>query len=259
MKTHTLAAALTFTLALTPRMAHAQDNYEIQVYPSETVKKGTTMFELHSNFTSQGRKLIDPDGVLPTNHAMHETVEITHGFTSWFEIGFYTFTSIQRGSLNWVGNHIRPRFAIPESWHWPVGVSLSQEIGYQRAAFSADTWTWEIRPIVDKQFGRLYLAFNPSLEFSLRGPSAGQAPGFSPNVAVGVDVTKQVNLALEYYGAYGSLSGFDPPSQRAQQLFPSINLNLSPDWELNAGVGFGLTNVTDHLILKTIVGYRLHH
>jgi hypothetical protein len=32
-------------------------------------------------------------------------------------------------------------------------VSLSQEIGYQRRDFSPDTWTWEIRPIVDKKIG----------------------------------------------------------------------------------------------------------
>ena len=30
--------------------ARAQDNYEIQVYGSETVEKGHTMVELHGNF-----------------------------------------------------------------------------------------------------------------------------------------------------------------------------------------------------------------
>src|SRR5476651_2516813 len=101
--------ALAAALIGAPRAARAQDNYEIQVYPSETVDPGTTMFEVHSNFTARGRRVIDADGVLPTNHAVHETLEITHGFNKWFEIGFYTFTSVKGGSLNWVGNHIRPR------------------------------------------------------------------------------------------------------------------------------------------------------
>jgi hypothetical protein len=102
------------------------------------------------------------DGVLPTNHAEHEAVEITQGVNDCFETGFYIFTSIQSdGGRQWVGDHIRPRFRIPESWHWPVGVSLSNEIGYQRPEFSANTWTWEIRPIVDKKIGRWYLSFNP--------------------------------------------------------------------------------------------------
>src|SRR5689334_7062101 len=34
--------------------AHAQGNYEIQVYGSDTVDPGTTMIELHSNYTVSG-------------------------------------------------------------------------------------------------------------------------------------------------------------------------------------------------------------
>jgi hypothetical protein len=86
------------------------------------------MVELHSNFTADGSKQVT-DGILPSNHAEHETLEITQGFNDWFETGFYVFTSIQPdGGWQWVGDHIRPRFRVPESWHWPVGVSLSQEI-----------------------------------------------------------------------------------------------------------------------------------
>ena len=36
------------------RPVQAQENYEIQVYPSETVPRGVTMFELHSNYTRIG-------------------------------------------------------------------------------------------------------------------------------------------------------------------------------------------------------------
>ncbi|MGA2648788.1 MAG: hypothetical protein ABSF15_29235 [Candidatus Sulfotelmatobacter sp.] len=36
------------------RLAKAQDNYEIQVYGSDTVVPKTTMLEPHSNFTAEG-------------------------------------------------------------------------------------------------------------------------------------------------------------------------------------------------------------
>src|SRR5689334_22647006 len=103
----------------------AQDNYEIQVYASETVPAGKNMLELHSNYTFQGsRETVN--GVVPSYHALHETLEFTHGFTPWFETGFYLFTSIQPGhGWEWVGDHIRPRLRVPEEWHWPVGLSLS--------------------------------------------------------------------------------------------------------------------------------------
>jgi len=57
-----------------------------------------------------------------------------------------------------------------------VGVSLSAEIGYQRREYSADTWTLELRPIVDKQWGRWYFALNPTLERALRGPGTSLGP-----------------------------------------------------------------------------------
>ncbi len=38
------------------------------------------MIELHSNFTFEGSKT-SIQGQYPTEHQLHETVEITHGFT----------------------------------------------------------------------------------------------------------------------------------------------------------------------------------
>jgi hypothetical protein len=35
-----------------------------------------------------------------------------------------------------------------------------------------------------------------------------------------------------------------------------IDLNLSPNWELNFGAGVDVTNSDDHLIIKCIVGRR---
>lgn len=243
-------------LALSCGSSWGQGNYEVQVYPAETVAPGGTMFELHSNFTVQGSKEVI-DGARPTNHQLHETLEITHGFNEWFETGFYVFTSADTTyGWNWVGDHIRPRVRIPPSWKWPVGISLSTEIGYQRAVYSPDTWTWEIRPIIDKQLGKLYLSFNPSFDRSFHGPSIRQGLEFSPNFKVGYDITKQINAGFEYYGALGPVTAFDPLRDQQQQIIPSIDLNLSPNWEFNFGVGVGMTQGTDHLLVKMILGRR---
>jgi hypothetical protein len=251
-----LPAAL--VLALVPaHRARAQDNYEIQVYPSELVPSGHTMVELHSNFTVDGRAA-EVDGLLPTRHALHETLEITHGFTPWLEVGFYVFTSARDGNgWNWVGDHVRPRLSVPGSWHWPVGVSVSTELGYQRRLFSTDTWTWEIRPIVDQQLGRWYWSVNPALELAVRGDNAGRGWNFSPSALLSYDLTRQVTAALEYYGSLGPVTGFAPGPEQQHQLFGAVDLNLSPKWEINLAVGRGFTASTDRLLVKTIFGYRL--
>jgi hypothetical protein len=234
----------------------AQDNYEIQVYGADLVDKGHTMVELHSNFTSNGSKTTDEFGMLPTNHVEHETIEITHGWTSFFETGFYFFNSIgSDGRTAYVGSHIRPRFAAPESWKWPVGVSLSLEFGFQKAAFSPNTATLEIRPIVDKKIGGLYVSLNPTVDQSFAGPDQNRGLIFSPNVKASYDVTKVVALGFEYYGSTGPFFHYDPVSQQDHQLFIATDLNFSADWEVNAGIGRG-SQEADHTIFKLILGRR---
>ena len=70
---------LTTILFMLSPLAQAQDNYEIQVYSSEATPKNVTMVEIHSNFTVDGSKQAI-NGVVPSNHAMHETLEITQGW-----------------------------------------------------------------------------------------------------------------------------------------------------------------------------------
>ena len=136
LRRHLSRALFILLLGISIQVMKGQDNYEIQVYGSETVAPNRTMVELHNNYTLSGSKQTS-DGMWPTQGAWHETIEITHGWTPWFETGFYIFTSIPRDrGWNWVGDHIRPRVRVPESWHWPVGASISLEAGYQRAVFS---------------------------------------------------------------------------------------------------------------------------
>jgi hypothetical protein len=236
----------------------AQDNFEIQVYGAETVAAGETMMELHSNFTGQGTKQVN-DGVLPTDHAFHETLEITHGFTPWFETGVYVFTSARYGDgWQWVGDHIRPRIRVPESWEWPIGASLSMEVGYQQRRFSADTWNYELRPIVDKQIGKWYAAFNPALEKSIKGLGSAGGWGFSPAAKISYAITPKVALGLEYYGSQGSITHPVGPSEQQNLLLPAVDIDFGKDWEFNFGVGVGLNKATDSLVIKMILGRRLH-
>ena len=243
-------------LACGVRGALTQGNYEIQVYGSETVAPKNLMVELHSNYTVHGQKYVI-DGVEPTNHQEHETIELTQGITEWSEVGFYIFQSISADNgYQWVGDHIRPRVRAPLSWHWPVGVSISTEVGYQRAIFSPDTWTWEIRPIIDKTFGRWYVAINPALERTWHGPDVNKGLDFAPAGKVGYDFTKKINAGIEYYGDYGRFSQPGSLRDQQQQIFIATDLNFSPKWEINFGVGYGPTAATDRLLVKGIVGRR---
>jgi len=243
--------ALVLSLATWVR---AQGNFEVQVYESETVPARAVMVELHSNYTVEGQRQT-ADGTFPTHHAWHETVEVTYGFNSWFEMAIYQFTSIQpQTGFEWVGTHLRPRVRAPEEWHLPVGLSLSTEIGYQRREFDTETWTWELRPIVDKKWGPFYAGVNLAFEKSLHGDASSDGFTFSPCAKVSFDVLKQVAVGLEYYSALGQVTGFEPRRDQEHILMPAIDWSPTPKWEINFGVGFGLTQGTDDLLIKLILG-----
>jgi hypothetical protein len=234
----------------------AQENYEIQVYASPTMTKGSTIFELHSNFTFNGEKKI-ADGVRPSFHSLHETIEITHGITQNFELGFYLFMNFtNQYGYKIIGTHVRPRVSIPEKWKWPVGVSLSSEIGYQRKEYATDTWSLEIRPVIDKQFKNFYIAFNPVFALGLKGINSDHTPGFEPNIKASYTFNK-VALGIEYYGDIGQLDKVPGLSQQSHALFFVADLYVDPRWEINIGPGFGLTKAADGFIFKLLVGRRI--
>ena len=83
---------------------------------------------------------------------------------------------------------------------------------------------------------------------------------FSPAATVTYDVTRKINLGVEYYGSWGQiyrLDQFDPYQEQQHQLFGVVNLDFGPQWEFNAGFGNGWTRATDHIIYKMILGRRL--
>ncbi|WP_288096219.1 hypothetical protein [Hydrotalea sp.] len=237
--------------------SYAQDNYEIQVYGSQTQPKGSAMFELHSNFTFNGEKAII-DGVRPSNHALHETLEITNGITDNFELGFYLFTNYtSQYGYQIIGSHIRPRIMAPLSWHLPVGLSLSTEFGYQSKYYSPDTWSIEIRPIVDKQWKNLYVSFNPTVGVALKGIDQHKAPDFEPNVKVAYQFFKNTDFGFEYYGSVGPINNFEQLPQENHALFLVYDLENNNDWEVNIGPGWGLTPATDGLVFKVLIGRKI--
>src|SRR5882724_1124285 len=206
--------------------AGAQGAYEIQVYPSETTSPGTTFVELHSNLAPKDPPDA-PGGIQPDAHAFHETLELTHGFTDWFETGFYVFTSARDGEgWAWVGDHIRPRVRVPPAWHWPVGVSLSAEVGYLRREFSESSWDMELRPIVDWRSGKFYVSLNPVFDRNLRLYDTGTTRFvFAPSAKISYDVTRQMTFGVEYYGSMGPVENFDGIHAQQHQLYPALDLN----------------------------------
>jgi hypothetical protein len=75
-------------------------------------------------------------------------------------------------------------------------------------------------------------------------------------VKIGFDLNRVVSGGIEWYADYGAIRSISPVHDQQQQVFLVTDLNVSPLWEINLGVGIGATSATDHLIVKAILGRR---
>ena len=231
----------------------SQADNEIQVYASPTIGNKATIVELHSNYTFNGSKyLLDASDARWTNF----TLEVTRGFADNFEIGLYLFTALSPdGSYQYLGNQIRPRVTVPENWSWPLGASLSVELGFFRPDNESDyIWQGEIRPILDKTIKNWYFSFNPNIEFAFTGDEKNVA--IAPQFKTMYAIQNIIGLGFEYYGFLGTFDQILPGQDQEHLIGPVFDLLIDPKWELNIGFLFGLTDNSNQEIIKIIVGRR---
>jgi hypothetical protein len=134
----------------------AQDNYEIQVYGARPGSRQRTHGETAYNFTAEGSKTTT-DGTLPNpprcapkrSRSPKDSQLVRNGFLRFYEPS-------ADGHWYWVATTSGQGSEIPESWHWPVGVSLSNEMDTSDVCSRQIRGAWEIPPIVDRQLGRWY-------------------------------------------------------------------------------------------------------
>lgn len=256
LKSPTLFLPLAALLAiLAGGVARAQDPFEIQVYEYKTVPKGMWNLETHINFVGRGTK--ESEGpVAPSNHQFHLTFELTHGITEHFETaGYLVLAQRPGGGFEYVGWRIRPRFRLPQSWNLPVDISLSTEVGFPRKTYEENSVTLEVRPIIEKRFGRFQIDVNPVVGRALRGPGVDEGWDFEPGVRLGYELNRRLNVSLEYYGAVGPLGDLLPTDEQVHQLYPGGDLKFGDNIIVNFGIGFGVTEAGNRLVYKMRIGY----
>jgi hypothetical protein len=235
--------------------AKAQDPFEIQVYEYETVPKGKWNLETHINYVGKGTRAFEGT-VAPTNNQFHLTFELTRGLTENFEMAGYLVLAHRPGgdTLEYVAWRLRPRVSVPKSWHWPVDVSMSVEFGFPRKIYEENSVTLELRPIIEKKFGRFQLDVNPVVGRALRGPGASEGWDFEPGVRLAYETGKKFDPSLEYYGSTGPIGDFLPSNQQVHQLVPGGDFKISENVVWNLGIGVGITDAGNRLVYKTRIG-----
>jgi hypothetical protein len=238
------------TFGLLPTTARATD--EIQVYNAEIAEIGQWTFQQHLNYIPEGRTQPDFPGGLVPNHSLNGTPEWARGMTDWWELGFYTpFAVDNRGNFLSDGFKIRTLFVVPDAAKRDFFYGINFEFSYTTPEFSLSRWALEVRPIIGWRNAQWELIFNPIVDATFG--SHGEAD-FAPAVRLARKLDKDVFVGLEYYGDLGPLGNFLPLRDQQHTLFAVTDFKVG-EFDVDFGIGYGLTAGSDRMAVKGILGY----
>ena len=244
-----ISAAALLWLGCAP-VSHAQTD-EIQVYDAEIAAPGVFNLTWHNNYTVSGSDTPSFPGAVVPEKSLNGVTEWAYGVAPWFEAGLYfpLYSLTRDDSVLYNGFKLRTLFVTPDAANRNVFYGVNFEFSFNTAHWNERRYTSEIRPIIGTHVGRFDFIFNPILDNSYRSLSGLE---FVPATRVAMKVSENFKLALEEYDDFGRLSHFLPQSKQSHQLFSVFDVH-TPWLDLEGGLGFGLTDSSDHRVLKLIL------
>jgi hypothetical protein len=228
----------------------AQDPFEIHIYEYEPMALGQYSLEAHLNTEAQGTRLRDGT-LLPTQHQTHLTLEPTIGLSENFAIGFMFLNAWEPGySPQFAGWRVLPHLYAPESWGLPVRIGFVSEFSFQNNRYEENSRRVELRPIVDREFQRWQVVFNPVFERALHGPGTAHGWNFEPAMLLRWK-RKTFSPSLEYYGEVESINVRPRAQPEVHQLFCGGDWQFTEIFKVNLGVGFDLNGHGPGLVFKS--------
>jgi hypothetical protein len=248
-------ATVAVVLLLAPSLAHAQGD-EIQVYDGGLAPVGTFNLTLHNNFTPDGSKEPAFPGAVISHHSLNGVPEWALGVTNWFEAGLYMplySIDADQGALI-DGFKLRALFAVPNGDDRTFVYGVNFEFSVNSKHWDEKRITSEVRPIIGWHLHPVDIIVNPILDTSYDGL---KNLVFAPSIRVAYNASSEWAVAAEEYAEYGPLHDFAPKSEQSHQIFGVID-HSGGFFDVEAGVGFGLTDASDKFQLKLILSRDLN-
>jgi hypothetical protein len=243
----TLLAATAIHFAPSP--GHATD--EIQVYNAEIAPLHRFTLQQHLNYIWSGSQTADFDGGFAPYHSLNGTPEFAYGVTDWYEIGLYApFAVDSSGTFLPGGVKLRHLFASPHAGQRKLFYGLNIELSYQAPRFSQSPFAMEFRPILGVRDLGWEFIVNPIVDASF-GPMGSVA--FAPALRLARAVGSDLMVGAEYYADFGPIGNFSALGGQKHTLFGVVDFTMF-GLDVNFGVGFGLTDASDKIVTKLIIG-----
>jgi hypothetical protein len=224
---------------------------EIQVYNADIAAPGQFTIQQHLNYVGAGLSTPPFPGGLVSNHSVNGTPEFAYGVTDWWEVGLYLPFAIQDQKFLSDSFKLRTLFVSPNAEQRSFFYGINFELSNSTPEFSQTRFGLEIRPILGVRNSDYEFIVNPIVDVGFG--KYGQAD-FAPAARVARKLGPDLFAGLEYYADFGEIGHFAKLAGQQHTLFAVTDFKLGV-FDVDFGVGYGLTSASDRFVVKTIVGY----
>jgi hypothetical protein len=152
------------------------------------------------------------------------------------------------------GFKLRELFVVPHAADRTFFYGINFEFSYSARHWDPKIYSSEIRPIIGWHLGKFDFIVNPIFDNSWKGFNNLD---FVPATRIAYNLSQSWAVAVEEYADFGMVKHFLPADQQSQQLFGVIDYKGEP-FNIEVGLGFGLTSASDRLVAKVMLWRDLY-
>jgi hypothetical protein len=224
---------------------------EIQVYNAGIAAPGQFTIQQHLNYVALGLKDPPFPGGLVSNHSLNGTPEFAYGVTDWWEVGLYLPFEIQDQKFYSNAFKLRTLFVSPHADQRDFFYGVNFELSNETPEFAQTRFALEIRPIIGVRNAEYEFIVNPILDI---GFGKYGETDFAPAARLARNLGHDLFVGLEYYADFGKIGDFPKFADQQHTLFAVTDFKLGV-FDVDLGIGYGLTPASDRFVVKGIFGY----
>jgi len=220
--------ALLSIVFLRPGRAAAQlDPWEFEVYPYATESRGMLELETDNAVVANGHSEGangTARGSFRSQGMWYNGNELTYGLSDRIEAAAYLdFAQPSGHGFWWAGDKLRLRGRLSGEDVLPVNLGWYVELEWHKTPqFDDADLELELKPIIEKDFGRVSLILNPVFEQPLYGRGHDQGFEFGYRNGAYYRWRRYFSPGLEFYGGVGLIDDNDQLSQQQHYIFPVL-------------------------------------
>jgi hypothetical protein len=230
-----------------------------KVYGYDTLKQGEVELSYWSAYVaSSGNVLLWKEGERVQREGLFaHTLEVEYGVTDRWTVSAYGDFEDPRGKgLDYVGiRGVISRYRLFDRGERPLDAAIYLEYLVPDHRFDSGD-ELEAKLILEKNLYPVFLILNPTFEKRLSGPEVDEGIEFKYALGAYAAILSSLTAGLEFFGGLGEIDHFRPLREQEHYIFPAVRTILIPGLFADIGLGFGLTDASDDLIVKGIFSYE---